>query len=302
MNAKQLQYAILLSQVRNFSLVAEQLNISQPALSKQIISLEQELGVRLFDRTTTPLTLTSAGEYFIQEASDLLFQEDQLKRSMAEFQSGNRGRLVIGISPFRSLYLMPRIVKQVQERYPGIQVCLREVNSDLLRKEGAEGRYDFAIINLPVDESVLEATLIEPDTLVLAVPNTMLDGIRFTPGKPYPEIDLKDCAQLPFIVVGKSQEMRRLFDRLCAAADLHPKLAMEVVGVTTAWAMARAGIGATLLPLQFIKEYNLDDSVTLFSIKDAPISRQPAIVTRRGQYLPEYAKYAIDLLRAPENL
>ena len=75
MNAKQLQYVIALSQARSFSEVAEQLNISQPALSKQVIGLEQELGVRLFDRSTTPLSLTPAGEHFVREAKDLLFKE-----------------------------------------------------------------------------------------------------------------------------------------------------------------------------------------------------------------------------------
>jgi len=72
MNSRQLQYAIKLSEVRNFSQVAEQLNISQPALSKQILSLEQELGVKLFDRNTSPLTLTPAGDIFIEEAKNYL--------------------------------------------------------------------------------------------------------------------------------------------------------------------------------------------------------------------------------------
>ena len=66
MNSRQLQYAIALSEIRNFSQVAEKLNISQPALSKQILSLENELGVKLFDRATTPLLVTPAGQQFIQ--------------------------------------------------------------------------------------------------------------------------------------------------------------------------------------------------------------------------------------------
>ena len=63
MNSRQLHYAILLSQIRNFSQVAEKLDITQPALSKQILNLENELGVKLFDRNTIPLTLTPAGEH-----------------------------------------------------------------------------------------------------------------------------------------------------------------------------------------------------------------------------------------------
>ena len=167
-NARQLQYVIALSRVRNFSAVAEKLNISQPALSKQILSLEKELGVKLFDRSENPLSLTPAGEEFIRQAQELLYQEDQLKRSMEQFRSGEAGRLTIGISPFRSMYLLSDMVKKVREKYPSVQITLCEAPSDQLRKEAAEGKYDFAIVNLPVDEAALAVTPLEPDVVVLA--------------------------------------------------------------------------------------------------------------------------------------
>lgn len=296
MNSRQLQYAILLAKVRNFSQVAEKLSITQPALSKQIGNLEKELGILLFDRSTVPLTLTPAGEAFIRDAQDLLYREDQLLRSMERYKSGEAGRLTIGISPFRTLYMIPKIVKQVRERFPGIQVNLHETGSDALRREAAEGKYDFAIVNLPVDESMLDVIPLEPDTLVLAVPNGMLHLLHNAPEEPLAPIDLSDCGQLPFVVVGPSQEMRQLFDRLCAQANFHPNIAMEVVGVTTAWAMAHTGIGAALLPLQFINDEFFDRDVTLFTIRNNPYRRQPAVVMRRGQYLSEYAQYAISLL------
>ena len=301
MNSKQLHYAVKLSETLNFSQVAEQLNITQPALSKQIMSLEQELGVKLFDRSTTPLTLTAAGESFIRDAKELLYREDQLLRSMEAYQNGERGKLVIGISPFRSLYLISDIVKKVRKKYPHIQIALQETSSDQLRKDAAEGKYDFAIVNLPVDASVLDVTPLEPDTLVLAVPKNMLNMLTDPSGKCPTILSIQDCKTLPFVVVGATQEMRRLFDSLCAAADFHPNIAMEVVGVTTAWAMARAGIGATLLPLQFIGSNDFDDNIALIPLENCLYTRQPAIVTRRGQYLSEYARYAMDLLTGKER-
>ena len=295
MNSRQLQYAIELSELCNFSQVAEKLNITQPALSKQILSLENELGVKLFDRSTTPMTLTAAGESFIQQAKELLFRQEQLTHSMARFQSGESGRLVIGISPFRTLYMIPQVAKKVRDKFPGVQVVLHEAGSDTLRKEIAEGKYDLAIVNLPVEESVLNVTPLEQDTLALAVPNSMLELLP-EPIRNQSEIDLKVCAPLPFIVVGKNQEMRILFDRLCAQADFQPSIAMEVVGLTTAWAMTHAGIGATVLPLQFLASETFDKDITLFTLKGDKFARQPVIVTRRGKYLSPYARYAIDLL------
>ena len=297
MNSRQLYYVIKLSKSLNFSLVAEQLNITQPALSKQIISLEKELGIKLFDRSSSSLKLTPAGEHFVREAEELLYKEDQLLRSMEQFKSGKEGRLTIGISPFRSLYFIPPIIQSLKEKYPGIQIFLNETNSDTLRKEVVEGKYDFAIVNLPVDESLLDVIELESDQLVLAVPNSLLDTIGRTPTKELCEISFKDCEKLPFVVVGQTQEMRQLFNKLCARASIHPIISMEVVGVTTAWAMTNAGVGATLLPLQFIKNDSFDKNVTLFSLKDNVYTRKPVIVTRRGQFISEYAQEAIELLK-----
>ncbi len=291
MNTKQLQYALMLYENLNFSTVAEKLGISQPALSKQILNLETDLGVKLFDRTSSPLTVTPAGEFFFAEAQKLLYKEEQLLRSMQDFKSGKRGCLTIGISPFRSMYLIPQTIKAVKEKFPEVKVVLHEKSSDTLRKEAAEGKYDFAIVNLPVDESVLDVTPIELDELVIAVPKSMCQDLQTE--KP---IDFSRCKDLPFVVVSQSQEMRRLFDKSCAASDFEPKIAMEVVGISTAWSMCRAGIGATLLPRQFVEYMGLDDSINLYTLKRNVRSRQPVIVTRKGQYISEYANYAIKLL------
>ena len=240
LNARQLQYAVMLSQDLNISQTAERLGLSQPALSKQILNLENELGVKLFDRNHVPMVLTPAGEYFIRKAKSMLYEQEQLLKVMDQFRSGENGRLEIGVTPFRSVYLMPEIVKVVKERYPGVQVVLQEANSTTLRKNAAEGRYDFAVVNLPVDDSLLTVMPLEPDVLVLAVPNNLLEKI---PKASKSGVDFKDCENLPFVVVGESQEMRQLFEKLCAQAGVRPTIAAEVVGVTTAWAMARAGVG-----------------------------------------------------------
>lgn len=296
MNSKQLQYAIELSKSLNFSQVAEQFGISQPALSKQISNLEKDLGVILFDRKKNPVELTAAGEYFFNKATDLLYREEQLYRSMEEFQSGKMGSLTIGISPFRSLYFIPEICKKVKEKFPGVKIILHEDGSETLRKKASEGKYDFAIANLPVDESVLDIIPIEQDTLVLAVPDNLKDKIKNIPKNNMDKIDFKDLKQMSFVVVGQNQEMRQLFEKICSTANINPKIAMEVVGLSTAWSMACAGIGATLLPLQYIKSTKSYENMSLYIPNVDTNVRQPAIITKRGQYISQYAKYAIELL------
>lgn len=294
MNSRQIQYAIALSKTRNFSSAADELGITQPSLSKQIMNLESDLGVKLFDRNHSPMTLTPAGEFFIKNAQELLYKEDQLRKELSQFQSGKNGTLTIGVTPLRSLYLMPDIVKKIKDEYPGVRVTLSEANSTQLRKEAVEGKFDFAVINLPVDESVLEVTQLEADTLVLAVPNSMAQNLNVSQNSG--SVDFSKFRDLPFVVLSPTQELRELFDKLCANAEFYPDIAAEVVSVSTAWAMARAGVGAALLPLQFIESEYFSNNLTLYKIKSNMYSRQPAIVYRRGQYISEYAKYAVQLL------
>ncbi len=296
MNIKQIEYAIELSKTRNFSLVAEKLGISQPALSKHISNLEKTLGVVLFDRSSTPIELTAAGEYFFREAKNLLYKEEQLYRSMKNFSDGTKGNLNIGISPFRSLYLISDVCKKVNEKYPDVKIVLHEGLSDVLRTKATEGKFDFAIANLPVDESVLDVIPIEQDTLVLAIPEKYAPEETITLSGNIPHIKFSHCNDIPFIVVTQSQEMRTLFEKLCSSSDITPKISMEVVGLSTAWTMAASGIGATLLPLQFVKTMGVPENIKLFIPECDNNIRRPAIITRHGQFLPDYAKYAIKLL------
>jgi DNA-binding transcriptional LysR family regulator len=138
-----------------------------------------------------------------------------------------------------------------------------------------------------------------PDELILAVPAEMEHLV--SKAAVNGQLRLHDCAQLPFVVVGKHQEMRQLFDKLCSQGDFTPNISAEVVGISTAWAMATAGVGAALLPRQFVNSKQFNSNLVLYAIEDCTYIRQPAVVTRRGQYLPEYAKYAIGLLTEAQN-
>ena len=286
-----MQYAILLSQHLNFSHVATMLNISQPALSKHILKLEDELGVKLFDRSNSTLSLTPAGEHFIKEAKELLYKEEQLVSAMQQYKSGQAGKITIGISPSKSIYLISDMIKSIRKQYPDITIKLYEAGIDTLRKEAAEGRFDFAITNLPVDDTLLDVIPLENDNIVLALPKEFeytLDGIDTSDG-----IDFVHCKNIPFTVLGQTQEMRLLFDKLCVKANINPVIAIEAINMTTAWAFAKDGVAATILPMQFVKNIKQSDNLLYINIKDINYTRQPVIVTKKGQFLSDAAKNAI---------
>lgn len=298
MNSRQLQYALMLAKELSFSQVAEKLNISQPALSKQIISLEQELGVKLFDRTTSRVSLTPAGESFVSEAREILFREDQLKRKMEEYLTGEKGRLIIGVSPFRSLYQLPNIVKKLKNEFPGLSIIVRELGSIPLHEGAVNGEFDIAVINLPVDRAMLDVYPMEEERMILAVPDEIASNIPSSKkeGETFPSVELKDCENIPFVLVTKKQELRRLFDDLCISSGLSPKDVTEVVSITTAWSMASTGVGATILPLKFAENEIFHKGLTFFSLSHTLPLRQPVVVTKKGQHISRYAEYAIKLL------
>jgi len=260
--------------------------------------LETELGVKLFDRGASPLALTPAGEHFIAEAEELLYKEQQLLRSMERYRSGEAGTLTVGITPFRSSYLIADVITRVRQRFPGIQIRLQEEGSEAVRKDAADGKFDLAIVNLPVDDSVLEVRPLAADRLVMLVPETLTDMLVDPSAL---SVCMKDCAALPFAVVSSTQEMRRLFDKLCARADISPNIVVEAVNLNTLYTMAHAQVAAVILPYQFVSHMPCD-GLRIFDIEDAPYIRQPVVVTRRHQVMTDAASYAIRLLTDPSTV
>ena len=295
MNSRQLQYAVILAETRNFSTAAEKLNISQPALSKQIIALENELEIKLFDRSTSPLSITPAGEFFIEKAKNILFEEDVLLKTVEKYKSGKMGKLVIGAVPFRSSYMMPGLIKAVKDKFPGLQVILSEYGLSVLEKGLLEGEYDFAIMNLPIDNPEFETIPLQEDTLALAVPEKY-KGLVKTKKKGVID-DFSEVKDVPFVTVGKEQEMRKLFDALCKKSGVTPEIYVTVTGVATAWEVVKSGVAATIIPKQFIDAKGGVDGIEIYEIKNTPYKRQSAVVLRRGQYVSEYAKFAIEELK-----
>ena len=293
MNSRQLQYAVFLSEIMNISQAAQLLGITQPALSKQILSLEKELGIALFDRNEAPLKLTPAGEHFIRNAKDILFREEELSRSMEQFRTGEKGRLVIGISPFKASYFLTDVIKKLHSDFPGLQIVLNEKNSADLQKDTADGMIDFSILNLPVDDGTFDVFPLEEEKVVLAVPKEFSKKL---PKDSNFEISFQDCKDIPFITLSKNQELRILFDKLCKSENMDLNVATEVVGVTTAFNLACNGIGATLIPLKFAQVTGLDKNVSLYNLKKTGISRRPAIVIKKGRYMSEYAKKAMEYI------
>ena len=293
MNFRQMHYVVILAETLNFSQAADKLGITQPALSKQIISIENELGITLFNRSSVPFTLTSAGEEIVAHSKEMLRKEAELKKIADDYKSGNKGRLVIGISPFRATYFLTDVIKTLQKHFSGLEIVLKETNSNELHKLAVEGKVDLAIINLPFDDTQLDVIPLHEEKLVLVVPQELDEQLK-SRGIANPTI--KDVEKFPFITVSKSQELRRMFDRLCAMSEVKPQIAVEVNGIATVWALASSGIGIAVVPLNYAQRTKTKN-VTLYELGTLDSIRRTTIVTQKGGHLTKYAAEAIRLIK-----
>ena len=140
MDFRQLQYLTAVAEHRNVTKAAESLYISQSALSHYIRKTEEELGVQLFDRSTTPISLTYAGKCYIQSAQRILMENERLMKELREITENMTGVLRIGISRDRASYIMPRLTRDFLALYPGIQVDIFTESAQQLREALKSGR------------------------------------------------------------------------------------------------------------------------------------------------------------------
>ncbi len=151
MTLNQLRYAIELEKKGSFKKAADSLEISQPALSLQIQKLEEELGIILFDRKSSPIQTTDDGKLFIVRAEEIISGVDNLSEFVTEKKRDFGGLLKVGVIPTLAPYLIPLFVKDLQKDYPNLELDFQELITENIIKEVRNGSLDAGIISTPID-------------------------------------------------------------------------------------------------------------------------------------------------------
>jgi DNA-binding transcriptional LysR family regulator len=128
MDLKRIRYAIALAREMNFARAAEKLHLSQPALSRSIQTLEEELGMALFDRDNRNVRLTTVGAAFLEQAKVLVYQLGSLERDMTLMRSGDSGRVAFGVGPLPTAGMLPRLVREIRRERPGLRLAVTANN------------------------------------------------------------------------------------------------------------------------------------------------------------------------------
>ena len=145
MTLQQLKYIVAIDRQRNFAKAAEQCGISQPTLSAMLVKLEEELDVRIFERSNKLVTPTTAGEKIIRQAEKALAEAERITELVAEDKGAINGELALSVGPTIAPYILPKFIRHYMESYPTVKLSIREMKADVMLSELLLGHLDAGI-------------------------------------------------------------------------------------------------------------------------------------------------------------
>jgi DNA-binding transcriptional LysR family regulator len=243
MDLRHLYYFIAVAEELHFSRAAERLHISQPPLSQQIRSLEDELGVKLFERTKRQVHLTEAGKVFLERSYGVLAQLEQAIAVTHQIGRGEVGRLAIGFVDSAMYTLLPEIVRVFRSQFPAVELRLHELTTAQQMQALHHKQVDVGIVRSAISEPGLSVECLLHESLVLALPETHSLSAQT-------QVSLSSLADEFFILF--PAKLGPIFYEqiitICQQAGFHPKVAQEAVQMQTIVGLVAAGLGIAIVP------------------------------------------------------
>jgi len=226
----------------NFRRAAEELHVTQPALSRQIQQLEKTIGKPLFIRDKRTVELTSAGKFLYSHAGKLFDDVEVLVKETREAAEGERGALSLGYTESAMASFLPSLLRDLREKLPHIQLQLKQAHSEQLSREVALHRLDVAIISLLGDTQGLRRTSIAQEDMGIVLPDNHPLAAR-------KEIALSKLAREKFILFPYQDNPSLYSDIMtsCQKAGFAPQIIEEAQSRILAVNMVAAGLGVTFL-------------------------------------------------------
>ncbi len=241
MEMHQLRYVVAVARTGNFSRAAEQCHVAQPSLSQQIQKLEDELGERLFDRLKREARLTAHGEVFLRRAVKILEEVDAAKREAADAQALLRGTMTVGVLPTIAPYLLPEVMTEFAEAFPGVEIVVQEDTTARLLKLAHSYEVDFALASQPIPDERLAVRDLFAEELLLALP----PGHALTRKR---TVAVGDLATERFIVMKEGHCLGDQVMGFCDRRDVKPTISFRSAQLETIQALVCSGLGVSLIP------------------------------------------------------
>jgi len=268
----------------SFSKAADELQLSQPAVSKHIQQLEAELGVRLFQRTGRRVELTEAGRLVLDYAKRLSFLSEEMRRALSELEGVQRGYLRLGASSTPGLYLVPDLLVRFRREFPGVETTLVISNSaDVARRVGI-GEIDLGFVGAVPQLPGLLVRNFADDEIVLIVPagHALTRRLKFAP---------ESLAQEVLIVREPGSATRQVAEVNLARLGVSPRQVMEMSGSEAVKRVVAAGLGIAFISRHAVA---LEVAQKLVDVPDVPQLRfsRPLLLISRKDARPSAAAAA----------
>lgn len=278
MDFRQLVYITAIADCQNISQAARELYVSQPSLSHFVAKIEAELGVKLFDRNTSPLSLTYAGERYVETAREILKLHRNLLKEFSEIAQSKEGKIVVGVSQGRGAFMLPLILKEYRKEYPDIVIRTVEGSSDSLKEALKKGQMDFMIATEDVVEPGLNSEVIYQEELLLVMKKENLPV-----DKEY--IDWKQMHDLPFIMLRKGHGIRSKCDHLFKEHKILPRIIFETTSNTMALRLAAVGEGVAIVPRRSLIASHYQEEVAVLRLGQKKIAWNINVIYLADHYI-----------------
>lgn len=241
MELRQLRYFLALAEHRHFGRAAEALHITQPSLSQQVKALEAELGTILFDRSRRHVKLTPEGAVLLPYAKRIVGLVEDARAALADQKRLHQGHIRLGATPTLGGYVLPKLLWQFHQRFPGLDLTITEDGSDRLAQQLDEGQIDLALLveGSKVGNMAFEF-LLQERIFVGLPPNHPLSDRK--------SVALAELKGDPFILCREGYHLRSLTIEACRSVGFSPRVTVSGTDVDTALRFVQAGLGVTLIP------------------------------------------------------
>src|SRR3954465_11844458 len=285
-----LRACVAVAKHRSFRAAAEELHLSQPALSRRIEKLETALGVKLFERTTRKVELTKVGREFSYRATDLLEGLDESLLGIRDLARRVTGEVTVACIPSALRFFLPRLLIEYHRSYPGIMVRVIDQGANDVVSTVTRGEADFGINYIGTQDPQLEFERIVTERFVLACPK----GHPLAKKK---QVKWQELAAHDYMTVTKGRGQRMLFDMALTQLPTRPRWFCEAQHVSTLVSFVEAGLGVAAVPELALPPAGHAGLVAVPLVEPA-LTRSVGLIRRVGRGLPPAAQQLYDQIKA----
>ena len=294
MDFEQLRTFLEVSRHKSFSRAAQKLSLTQPAISAQIRSLEQEVGAQLFDRSGGKVTFTAAGRIFEPFAEHCLDCHAHIVLAVGEMQRSPRGEISISANESTCLYVLPHVFTQFKQQYSRVGLSIVRAERARTLEAVLNREVDFGVVALPVKDPRFIVEWIHKDELVLVVS----PGHALARGE---KVRIEEVARAP-LLLPKHGRQREQLDLLFSSRDLHPNVAMELDSSELLKRFVAAGMGIGFLARSNVVDAEQAGTLKILPVESVRLQRDLAIVFRKDRALSRAAQAFIEIATGGSRL